>query len=79
VLQKFQKATEIQTTDNCRVNIKTAAVAAATEVAAGRNFYHFLPEESDKLGCHAGVIQLTLQQGLGEDIDFSHCGPYLIV
>ena len=22
--------------------------------------YHFLPEESDKLGCHTGVIQVTL-------------------
>ena len=25
-----------------------------------RHLYHFLPEESDKLGCHAGVIQVTL-------------------
>ena len=25
-----------------------------------RHLYRFLPEESDKLGCHAGVIQVTL-------------------
>ena len=25
-----------------------------------RHLYHFLPEESDKFGCHAGVIQVTL-------------------
>jgi len=25
-----------------------------------RCFNHFLPEESNKLGCHAGVIQVTL-------------------
>ena len=25
-----------------------------------KHLYHFLPEESDKLGCHAGVIQVTL-------------------
>jgi len=25
-----------------------------------RHFYCFLPEESDKLGCHNGVIQVTL-------------------
>ena len=25
-----------------------------------RHLYRFLPEESDKLGCHVGVIQVTL-------------------
>ena len=25
-----------------------------------RHLYRFLPEESDKLGCHAGVIQVIL-------------------
>ena len=25
-----------------------------------RHLYRFLPEESDKLGCHASVIQVTL-------------------
>ena len=25
-----------------------------------RHLYHYLLEESDKLGCHAGVIQVTL-------------------
>ena len=25
-----------------------------------RHLYHFLQEESDKLGCHAGVNQVTL-------------------
>ena len=36
-----------------------------------RRFSHFLPEESNKLGCHDGV---TLTQT--HDINFSHCGPY---
>ena len=25
-----------------------------------RHLYRFLPDESDKLGCHVGVIQVTL-------------------
>ena len=34
--------------------------AAARNHVILRHSYHFLPEESDKLGCHVGIIQVTL-------------------
>jgi len=30
-----------------------------------RHFYHFLPEESDKLGCHAQVTHATMVRLIG--------------
>ena len=39
--------------------LRTAATKRKNHVIL-RHLYHFLPEESDKLGCHAGVIQVTL-------------------
>jgi len=37
-------------------NQKTLRNAAAENHVMLRVFYHFLPEESDRLGCHADVI-----------------------
>ena len=39
---------------------RTLRTAAAKNHVILRHLYRFLPEESDKLGCHAGVIQVTL-------------------
>ena len=38
----------------------TLRTAAAKNHVILRHLYRFLPEESDILGCHAGVIQVTL-------------------
>ena len=37
-------------------------IAATENHVILRHLYRFLPEESDKLGCYAGVIQVTLSQ-----------------
>ena len=34
--------------------------AAAKNHVILRHLYHFIPEENDKLSCHAGFIQVTL-------------------
>ena len=39
---------------------RTLPTAATKNHVILRHLYRFLPEESDKLGCHAGVIQVTL-------------------
>ena len=39
---------------------RTLRTAAMKNHVILRHLYRFLPEESDKLGCHAGVIQVTL-------------------
>ena len=38
---------------------RTLQTAATKNHVILRHLYHFLPEESDKLGCHAGVIQVV--------------------
>ena len=40
-----------------RITLRTAATKNHVIL---RHLYRFLPEESDKLGYHAGVIQVTL-------------------
>ena len=39
---------------------RTLRTAATKNHVILRHLYSFVPEESDKLGCHAGVIQVTL-------------------
>ena len=39
---------------------RTLRTAAVKNHVILRHLYRFLPEESDKLGCHDGVIQVTL-------------------
>ena len=39
---------------------RTLRTAATKNDVILRHLYRFLPEESDKLGCHVGVIQVTL-------------------
>ena len=39
---------------------RTLQTAATKNHMILRHLYCFLPEESDKLGCHIGVIQVTL-------------------
>ena len=39
---------------------RTLQTAATKNHAILRHLYRFLPEGSDKLGCHAGVTQVTL-------------------
>ena len=39
---------------------RTLRTAATKYHVILRHLYRFLPEENDKLGCHAGVIQVTL-------------------
>ena len=38
---------------------RTLRTAAAKNHVILRHLYRFLPEESDKLGCHAGFIQVS--------------------
>ena len=44
----------------CRGIQRTLQAAAKKNHVTLRHLYRFLPEESDKLGCHAGVVQVTL-------------------
>ena len=43
-----------------RVNIITLQTVAMKHHVVLRCLYRFLPEESHKRGCHAGIIRVTL-------------------
>ena len=46
--------------NECRGIQRTIRSTAAKNHVILRHLYHFVPEEGEKLGCHTGVIQVTL-------------------